>query len=164
MYLAFFTEKHYPYLIIVFKLCILCLSWPRFSAANKKSLKVYVLQSVQDQLGRHSIPTDNVSRNLLKFFTAAVGLPDVRLLVAQKVDSWIQNPKVCMCVCKCGGGGVCGVRTVCCVCGWFVCVRVVCVCIHAYVCVYACVHVITYGCRQGQVSAFQLNYSYNMKE
>jgi len=53
------------------------------------------MQSIQDQLGRHNIPADNLSRNLLKFFTASVGLTELRILVAQRVDSWLQNPKVC---------------------------------------------------------------------
>ena len=67
----------------------------RFSPSSRKALKVYVLQAVNEQLSRHNIPTDNVSKSLLRFFTVAVGLPELRLLVAQKVDSWMQNPKVC---------------------------------------------------------------------
>jgi len=35
-----------------------------------------------------------VSRNLLRFLTTAAGLPDIRLKVAQKIEGWIQNPKV----------------------------------------------------------------------
>ena len=65
----------------------------RFSASSRKALKTYVLQLVTDQLGRHNMPADNVSRNLLKFLITAVGFPELRLLVAQKIDSWIQNPK-----------------------------------------------------------------------
>ena len=53
-----------------------------------------MMQMVNEQLGRHNLPADNVPRNLLKFLTSAVGLPEVRLFVAQKIESWIQNPKV----------------------------------------------------------------------
>lgn len=66
----------------------------RFSPSCRKSLKVCVIQLVNEQLGRHSLPADNVSRNLLKFLITSVGFPELRLLVAQKIDSWIQNPKV----------------------------------------------------------------------
>ena len=72
---------------------------PRYSPSSRKSLKAYVMQLVNDQLGRHNMPADSVSRNLLKFLIASVGFPELRLLVAQKIDSWIQNPKVCTCVC-----------------------------------------------------------------
>ena len=40
------------------------------------------------------MPADSVSRNLLKFLITSVGFPELRLLVAQRIDSWIQNPKV----------------------------------------------------------------------
>ena len=53
-----------------------------------------MMQLVNEQLGRHNLPADNVPRNLLKFLTSAVGLPEIRLFVAQKIESWIQNPKV----------------------------------------------------------------------
>lgn len=66
---------------------------PRFSPSTLKSLKAYILQLVGEQMGRYSIPAD-VSRNLLRFLTTAAGLPDVRLKVAQKIEGWIQNPKV----------------------------------------------------------------------
>ena len=73
--------------------------WRRFSPSCRKSLKAYVLQLVNEQLGRHNLPADNVSRNLLKFLITSVGFPELRLLVAQKIDSWIQNPKVLTCSC-----------------------------------------------------------------
>lgn len=69
-------------------------SFSRYSPSSRKALKAYILQQVNDQLGRHNMPADNVSRNLLKFLITAVGFPELRLLVAQKIDSWIQNPKV----------------------------------------------------------------------
>ena len=53
-----------------------------------------MMQLVNEQLGRHNLPADNVPRNLLKFLTSAVGLSEMRLFVAQKIESWIQNPKV----------------------------------------------------------------------
>ena len=67
----------------------------RFSTSTCKSLKAHVLQLVNEQLGRHSIsPADSVSRNLLKFLTSAAGSSEMRLLVVQRIDGWIQNPKV----------------------------------------------------------------------
>ena len=66
----------------------------RFSPSTCKSLKAHVMQLVTEQLGRHAPPSDSVSRNLLRFLTSAAGLHEVRLLVAQKIEAWIQNPKV----------------------------------------------------------------------
>ena len=63
---------------------------PRFSPSSIKSLKVYILQLVGEQMGRHG----DISRNFLRFLTTAAGLPDIRLKVAQKIEGWIQNPKV----------------------------------------------------------------------
>ena len=75
-------------------ICVTCVCVCRYSPVSRNAVKIYVVQAINDQLGRHNIPTDSVSRNLLRLFTAAVGLPELRLLVAQRVDSWIQNPKV----------------------------------------------------------------------
>ena len=63
---------------------------PRFSPPTIKSLKAYILHLVGEQMGRHG----DISRNFLRFLTTAAGLPDIRLKVAQKVEGWIQNPKV----------------------------------------------------------------------
>lgn len=66
----------------------------RFSASSCKSIKAHILQVITDHLGRPNMPLDNIPRNMLKFLTTSVGLPELRLLVAQRIESWIQNPKV----------------------------------------------------------------------
>ena len=63
---------------------------PRFSPPSIKSLRAYILHLVGEQMGRHG----DISRNFLRFLTTAAGLPDIRLKVAQKIEGWIQNPKV----------------------------------------------------------------------
>ena len=66
----------------------------RFSLATCKSLKTHILQLLSEAFSRHAHPPDSVSRNLLRFLTAVVGYPEVRVIVAQKMEAWIQNPKV----------------------------------------------------------------------
>lgn len=68
----------------------------RFSSSSRRALRAHVLQLVSEQLGRHGMPTDNTSRNLLRFLTTTAGYPEIRVLSAQKIDGWIQNPKVCV--------------------------------------------------------------------
>lgn len=38
---------------------------------------------------------DSVSRNILRFLTAVCGYVEVRLLASQRLETWLQNPKVC---------------------------------------------------------------------
>ena len=66
----------------------------RFSLATCKSLKTHILQLLSEAFSRHAHPPDSISRNLLRFLTAVVGYPEVRVIVAQKMEAWIQNPKV----------------------------------------------------------------------
>ena len=65
-----------------------------FSLVTSKSLKTHILQLVSEALSRHTHPPDSVSRNLLRFLAAVAGYPEVRVSVALKIESWIQNPKV----------------------------------------------------------------------
>ena len=52
-------------------------------------------QLITEQLGRRAPPTSEaLFRNQLKFLTVAAGLPEVRLLVAQHFEQWVQNTKV----------------------------------------------------------------------
>jgi hypothetical protein len=67
---------------------------PRFSLATSQSLKAHILQLISDALPRHSHPPDSVSRNLLRFLTTVSGYPEVRVSVAQRMEAWIQNPKL----------------------------------------------------------------------
>ena len=67
----------------------------RFSLATAKSLKAHILQLISEALSRPGHPPDSVSRNLLRFLTTVAGYSEVRVTVAQKMEAWIQNPKVC---------------------------------------------------------------------
>lgn len=53
----------------------------------------YVLDMLKDQLNRRQ-PMDNVSRNLLRLLTTSCGYKEVRLMAVQKLEMWLQNPKV----------------------------------------------------------------------
>lgn len=53
----------------------------------------YVLDVLRDQLNRRQ-PMDNVSRNLLRLLTAACGYKETRLMAVQRLEMWLQNPKV----------------------------------------------------------------------
>lgn len=48
---------------------------------------------LRDQLNRRQ-PIDNVSRNLLRLLTSTCGYKEVRLMTVQKLEMWLQNPKV----------------------------------------------------------------------
>ncbi|XP_073504214.1 integrator complex subunit 1 isoform X1 [Phyllobates terribilis] len=53
----------------------------------------YVLDMLRDQLNRRQ-PMDNVSRNLLRLLTATCGYKEVRLMAVQRLEMWLQNPKL----------------------------------------------------------------------
>lgn len=53
----------------------------------------YVLDVLKDQLNRRQ-PMDNVSRNLLRLLTATCGYKEGRLMAIQRLEMWLQNPKV----------------------------------------------------------------------
>lgn len=84
--------------------------WPRYDELTE-SVEEYVLDMLRDQLNRRQ-PIDNVSRNLLRLLTATCGYKEVRLLAVQRLEMWLQNPKV-RCV---GETEFVGVRTVMVVC------------------------------------------------
>lgn len=48
---------------------------------------------LRDQLNRRQ-PIDNVSRNLLRLLTSTCGYKEVRLMAVQRLEMWLQNPKV----------------------------------------------------------------------
>lgn len=56
-------------------------------------MEEYVLDVLRDQLTRRQ-PIDNVSRNLLRLLTSTCGYKEVRLMAVQKLEMWLQNPKV----------------------------------------------------------------------
>nr|XP_026261451.1 integrator complex subunit 1 isoform X1 [Urocitellus parryii] len=58
-----------------------------------ESVEEYVLDMLRDQLNRRQ-PIDNVSRNLLRLLTSTCGYKEVRLLTVQRLEMWLQNPKL----------------------------------------------------------------------
>lgn len=60
-----------------------------------ESVEEYVLDMLRDQLNRRQ-PMDNVSRNLLRLLTATCGYKEVRQMAVQRLEMWLQNPKVRM--------------------------------------------------------------------
>ncbi|XP_016414989.1 integrator complex subunit 1-like [Sinocyclocheilus rhinocerous] len=58
-----------------------------------ESVEEYVLDVLRDQLNRRQ-PMDNVSRNLLRLLTATCGYKEVRLMAVQRLEMWLQNPKL----------------------------------------------------------------------
>ena len=59
---------------------------------NEAFVIQYVTDIVNEQLNRRQ--ASDVSRNMLKLLLSTVGIPAVRLIVAQKLEQWLQNPKV----------------------------------------------------------------------
>uniref|UniRef100_A0A673K7H9 Integrator complex subunit 1 n=1 Tax=Sinocyclocheilus rhinocerous TaxID=307959 RepID=A0A673K7H9_9TELE len=65
---------------------------PRYEELAE-SVEEYVLDVLRDQLNRRQ-PMDNVSRNLLRLLTATCGYKEVRLMAVQRLEMWLQNPKL----------------------------------------------------------------------
>ncbi|XP_006889666.1 PREDICTED: integrator complex subunit 1 [Elephantulus edwardii] len=65
---------------------------PRYDELAE-SVEEYVLDVLRDQLTRRQ-PIDNVSRNLLRLLTSTCGYKEVRLMTVQKLEMWLQNPKL----------------------------------------------------------------------
>ncbi|XP_052023556.1 integrator complex subunit 1 isoform X5 [Apodemus sylvaticus] len=65
---------------------------PRYDELTE-SVEEYILDMLRDQLNRRQ-PIDNVSRNLLRLLTATCGYKEVRLLAVQRLEMWLQNPKL----------------------------------------------------------------------
>ncbi|XP_029692684.1 integrator complex subunit 1 isoform X1 [Takifugu rubripes] len=65
---------------------------PRYDELAE-SVEDYVLEVLKDQLNRRQ-PMDNVSRNLLRLLTATCGYKEARLMAVQRLEMWLQNPKL----------------------------------------------------------------------
>ncbi|KAM4023912.1 integrator complex subunit 1 [Anomaloglossus baeobatrachus] len=65
---------------------------PRYEEMAE-GVEEYVLDMLRDQLNRRQ-PMDNVSRNLLRLLTATCGYKEVRLMAVQRLEMWLQNPKL----------------------------------------------------------------------
>lgn len=77
---------------IFFLLWVLILRLCRYEELAE-SVEDYVLDVLKDQLNRRQ-PMDNVSRNLLRLLTATCGYKEGRLMAIQRLEMWLQNPKV----------------------------------------------------------------------
>lgn len=74
--------------------CIICNHVPYYRYDElAESVEDYVLDVLRDQLNRRQ-PMDNVSRNLLRLLTATCGYKEARLMAVQRLEMWLQNPKV----------------------------------------------------------------------
>ncbi|CAG0882989.1 unnamed protein product [Darwinula stevensoni] len=65
---------------------------PRYIASND-AVEQMVVDLIRDQLTRRQ-PVDTITRNFLRLLTATCGLPEVRHLVIQRLEMWLQNPKL----------------------------------------------------------------------
>lgn len=64
---------------------------PRF-AGSKANIEHYMLEVIHEQLNRRQ-PMD-ISKNLLRLLVSACGISEVRSLVAHRLETWLQNPKL----------------------------------------------------------------------
>ncbi len=61
--------------------------------STQENVQSYVVDLIKDQLNRRQL-IDNTTRNLLRLMSAACGVSDVRLVASQRLETWLQNPKV----------------------------------------------------------------------
>ena len=66
---------------------------PRFLSSVESSVRSFALQFINDQL-RRTQQADSASRNLILFLTTAAGWPEMRTTATQRLEGWLQNPKV----------------------------------------------------------------------
>ena len=60
---------------------------------NENFVTNYITEVMNDQINRRQNAND-IPRNTLKLLTATAGIRNVRLMVAQKLEVWFQNPKL----------------------------------------------------------------------
>jgi integrator complex subunit 1 len=66
---------------------------PRFTASVESSVKTFSLQLLQEQIKK---PQHNelLSRNILQFLVNGAGWFELRIIAAQRLEGWLQNPKL----------------------------------------------------------------------
>ena len=64
---------------------------PRF-CLQQGTLETYVLDKIREVLNHR--PMDSNSRNLIRLMTSTAGYAEVRTMAAQRIDMWLQNPKL----------------------------------------------------------------------
>ena len=66
----------------------------RFSTQKDElAIQTYILDLVKEQLNKRQM-IDSLSRNFLRFLTSVCGYVEIRLLASQRMETWLQNPKV----------------------------------------------------------------------
>ena len=55
---------------------------------------MYVLDIVREHFTRRQA-MDASSRNLIRLMTVTAGYPEIRAMAGQRLEIWLQNPKVC---------------------------------------------------------------------
>ncbi|KAK3090472.1 hypothetical protein FSP39_012133, partial [Pinctada imbricata] len=65
---------------------------PRYQF-QQETIESYIMDIIKDQFNKRQ-PMDSMSRNFIRFLTATSGYGEVRLLAAQKLEIWLQNPKL----------------------------------------------------------------------
>lgn len=56
-------------------------------------VETVVMDLVKEHLMRRQ-PIDTISRNVLRLLVTTCGIGEVRLLAAQRLEMWLQNPKL----------------------------------------------------------------------
>lgn len=69
--------------------------FPVFSrySSNMETVEASILEIVKEHLNRRQ-SVENISRNFLKFLASACGLVEIRVLIAPRLEVWLQNPKL----------------------------------------------------------------------
>ena len=57
------------------------------------SIESFVMEIIHDQLAKRQL-MDASAKSLIKLMTATCGYSEVRQLASQKLELWLQNPKV----------------------------------------------------------------------
>ncbi|XP_064630438.1 integrator complex subunit 1-like isoform X2 [Lineus longissimus] len=66
--------------------------FPRYTY-QQTNIETFVIDTIKDQLTRRQ-GIDTASRNLLKLIAATCGYPEIRSLAVQRLEMWLQNPKL----------------------------------------------------------------------
>ncbi|ESO87352.1 hypothetical protein LOTGIDRAFT_107278 [Lottia gigantea] len=60
---------------------------------QQEHIESYILDLIREQLNRRQ-PMDATARNLIRLMTATCGYSEVRTLASQRLEMWLQNPKL----------------------------------------------------------------------
>lgn len=60
---------------------------------QQQAIETYILETIRDILNRRQ-SMDSSPRNIIRLMTATCGYGEVRNMAAQRIDMWLQNPKV----------------------------------------------------------------------